>query len=57
MSISEQAAKAIKQEIGNLEDNAYRYRHIGRTPDNVATAERLDRKAADLRAELERLSP
>lgn len=52
MSISNEAAKAIKDRIGFLEDNAYRYRHIGRSTQDIATAERQEAEAKSLRDEL-----
>jgi hypothetical protein len=53
--ISKAAVDAIRNQIGNLEDNAYRYRHIGRSETDITIAEGLEAKARDLREELTRL--
>ena len=55
MTISKEAAQAIRERAGYLEDNAYRYRHIGQSPRDVAYAKEQEAEAAALRAELERL--
>lgn len=52
MSLSKAARKAIEDRIGYLEDNAYRYRHFGKSPTQIVVAARQEREAHDLRAEL-----
>lgn len=43
----------IEKEIANLHDNAYRYRHIGGTPRDIAYAKELEAKIEELKKELE----
>ena len=52
MKISREALQAIKERAGYLEDNAYRYRHIGQSPRDVAYAKELEATAKKLRAEI-----
>ena len=52
MKISREALQAIKERAGYLEDNAYRYRHIGQSPRDVAYAKEMEDTAKELRAEI-----
>lgn len=44
--------KLIQKEINSLTDDAYRYRHIGKGPVNIAYAEKLEAKVEELKKEL-----